>query len=30
MDFKELMARMVELDQPVQEAEASDKDYDGD
>jgi hypothetical protein len=30
MDFKELMARMVELDQPVQEADTSDKDYDGD
>lgn len=30
MDFKELMARMVELDQPVQEADKSDKDYDGD
>lgn len=30
MDFQQLMARMVELDQPVQEAETSDKDYDGD
>lgn len=30
MDFKELMARMAELDQPVQEGEKADKDYDGD
>ncbi len=30
MDFKELMARMVELDTPMQESEKSDKDYDGD
>lgn len=30
MDFKELMARMAELDQPVQEADQADKDYDGD
>lgn len=30
MDFKELMARMVELDQPVQESDKAAKDYDGD
>lgn len=30
MDFKELMARMAELDTPVQEADNADKDYDGD
>jgi hypothetical protein len=30
MDFKELMARMAELDQPVQEADTAGKDYDGD
>lgn len=30
MDFKELMARMAELDQPVQESDKADKDYDGD
>lgn len=30
MDFKELMARMVELDQPIREADKADKDYDGD
>ncbi len=30
MDFKELMARMAELDQPVQEADTANKDYDGD
>lgn len=30
MNFQELMARMVELDQPVQESDKADKDYDGD
>jgi hypothetical protein len=30
MDFKELMARMAELDQPVQESDKAAKDYDGD
>lgn len=30
MDFKELMARMAELDKPVQESDKADKDYDGD
>lgn len=30
MDFQELMARMVELDKPVNEEDKSDKDYDGD
>lgn len=30
MDFKELMARMAELDTPVQESEKAAKDYDGD
>jgi len=31
MDFQQLMARMVELDQPVQESDKkADKDYDGD
>ena len=30
MDFKELMARMAELEQPVQESDKADKDYDGD
>jgi hypothetical protein len=30
MNFQELMARIAELDQPVQESEKADKDYDGD
>jgi hypothetical protein len=30
MNFQELMARMAELDQPVQESDKADKDYDGD
>lgn len=30
MNFQELMARMAELDKPVQEADKADKDYDGD
>jgi hypothetical protein len=30
MNFKELMARMAELDQPVQESDKAAKDYDGD
>ncbi len=30
MNFQELMARMAELDKPVNEEEKSDKDYDGD
>jgi hypothetical protein len=30
MDFKELMARIAELDTQVQEADNADKDYDGD
>jgi hypothetical protein len=31
MDFQQLMARMVELDQPVQESDKqASKDYDGD
>lgn len=30
MNFQELMARMVELDQPVQESDKADKDHDGD
>ena len=30
MDFKELMSRMAELDQPVQESDKAAKDYDGD
>lgn len=30
MNFQELMARMAELDQPVQEADTATKDYDGD
>lgn len=30
MNFQELMQKMVELDQPVQEEKKADKDYDGD
>lgn len=30
MNFQELMARMAELDRPVQESDKADKDYDGD
>ena len=30
MNFQELMARMVELDKPMQESDKADKDYDGD
>lgn len=30
MNFQELMARIAELDKPIQEADKADKDYDGD